>query len=105
MDPSVPGTLKVRASIRNTAGFPQPYPLLKLVLENRWGEEVRARSFQPSEYLEGSQKPAPDSGKLAPNQLANAVISIADPGADAEGFRFDVCLPRGTDVVCADNRG
>jgi predicted Zn finger-like uncharacterized protein len=105
MDPSVPGTLKVRASVRNTAAFPQPYPLLKLVLENRWGEEVRARAFQPSEYLEGSQKTVGDSARIKANDLVNAVISIADPGADAEGFRFDVCLPRGTDMVCADNRG
>ena len=80
-------------------------PLLKLVLENRWGEEVRARAFQPSEYLEGAQKAVREPGRLAPHQLANAVISIADPGADAEGFRFDVCLPRDSDVVCADNRG
>jgi predicted Zn finger-like uncharacterized protein len=104
MDPASPGTLKVRASIRNTAKFSQPLPLLKLVLENRWGEEVRMRAFEPQEYLETAQSKA-DLHSLAPNQLANAILSIADPGTDAEGFRFDVCLPHGTEVQCAENRG
>jgi len=85
MDPSVPGTLKVRATVRNTAAFPQPYPLLKLVLENRWGEEVRARAFQPSEYLEGAQK-SPRPGRLEANDLANAVTPSRIPARTLKGF-------------------
>jgi predicted Zn finger-like uncharacterized protein len=97
-DPASPGTLKVRASIKNLAPFAQPYPLLKLVLEDRWGEQVRAREFEPSEYLD----PTIAAHRLmAPAEQANATIAIVDPGPDAEGFRFDVCL-RGTGrAVCA----
>lgn len=98
MDPSSPGTLRVRATITNNAPFPQPYPLLKLVLEDRWGDQVRAREFEPSEYLDPSI--APDR-LLAPAQEANATISIVDPGPDAEGFRFDVCLRGRAGPVCA----
>jgi predicted Zn finger-like uncharacterized protein len=97
-DPVTPGTLRVRASLKNLAPFPQPYPLLKLVLEDRWGEQVRAREFQPSEYLDPTI--APDR-LLAPAQQANATIVIVDPGPDAEGFRFDVCLPGASGPVCA----
>ena len=97
-DPSQPGTLKVRASVKNIADFAQPYPMLKLVLEDRWGEQVRAREFEPSEYLDPSI--APDR-LLAPAQQTGATIAIVDPGPDAEGFRFDVCLRGARGPVCA----
>lgn len=97
-DPAAPGTLRVRASIANRAEFPQPYPLLKLMLEDRWGELVRAREFEPGEYLDPSISP---DRLLAPQQQANASIVIVDPGPDAEGFRFDVCLHGAHGPVCA----
>jgi predicted Zn finger-like uncharacterized protein len=98
-DPTHPGTLKVRASITNRAPFPQPYPLLKLVLEDRWGDQVRAREFEPAEYLDPGTS---TERQLAPGQPVNATITIVDPGADAEGFRFDVCLKGKAPVpVCA----
>jgi predicted Zn finger-like uncharacterized protein len=97
-DPSMPGTLKVRASLKNVASFAQPYPLLKLVLEDRWGERVREREFEPAEYLDPAT--APDR-LLAPGQRATATVSIVDPGPDAEGFRFDVCLRGRRGIVCA----
>jgi hypothetical protein len=97
-DPSSPGALKVRASITNKAAFAQPYPLLRLVLEDRWGELVRAREFNPVEYLDVG---TPTERMLTPNQQANATIVIVDPGPDAEGFRFDVCLRGAAGAVCA----
>ena len=97
-DPATPGTLKVRASVKNLADFAQPYPLIKLVLEDRWGEQVRAREFEPSEYLD----PTVASDRLLdPAQQAGATIAIVDPGPDAEGFRFDVCLRGARGPVCA----
>ncbi|MET0659984.1 MAG: DUF3426 domain-containing protein, partial [Steroidobacteraceae bacterium] len=97
-DPATPGTLTVRATITNRASYPQPYPLLKLVLEDRWGSAVRAREFRPDEYA-----PAPPkSGLLAPNQKTEARVAIADPGPEAEGFRFDLCLKRTAGLLCAE---
>lgn len=98
-DPNSPGTLKVRASISNLAEFAQPYPLLKLVLEDRWGDQVRARAFEPAEYLDPGAAP---ERLMAPAQKVNATINIVDPGPDAEGFRFDVCLPGAARIVCAE---
>lgn len=97
-DAAMPGALKVRASLINRAPFSQPYPLLKLVLEDRWGEQVRAREFVPAEYLD--QGVATDR-LLASDQQTNATIVIVDPGPDAEGFRFDVCLQGEAGTVCA----
>lgn len=96
-DPVQPGMLKVRASITNRAAFAQPYPLLKLVLEDRWGDQVRAREFEPAEYLDPGS--AADR-MLGPQQQVNATINIVDPGPDAEGFRFDVCLVGRAGPVC-----
>ncbi len=97
-DPATPGTLKVRASVKNLAAFAQPYPLLKLVLEDRWGEQVRAREFEPAEYLDATTAP---NRLLEPTQQASATVAIVDPGPDAEGFRFDVCLRGARGPVCA----
>lgn len=97
-DPANPGTLQVRASVTNRADFAQPYPLLKLVLEDRWGDQVRAREFEPAEYLD----PAVAADRLlGPQQQVNATIAIVDPGPDAEGFRFDICLHGRATAVCA----
>ena len=97
-NPTTPGTLTVRATITNRARYPQPYPLLKLVLEDRWGSAVRAREFGPEEYSPTQSA----RGLLAPNQKAEARVAIADPGPEAEGFRFDLCIKRSQGVVCAE---
>ena len=68
------------------------------MLEDRWGEQVRAREFEPAEYLDPTT--AADR-LLAPAQQANATVAIVDPGPDAEGFRFDVCLRGAAGPVCA----
>jgi predicted Zn finger-like uncharacterized protein len=92
------GTLNLRASVTNRASFPQPYPLLKLTLEDRWGDTVRAREFEPSEYLDSG---AATDRLLAPAQRASVAIAIVDPGPDAAGFRFDACLRGRNGIVCS----
>jgi len=96
-DPAANGTLRVRASILNTAAQLQPYPLLRVTLANRFGSRIGTRDFEPAEYLG-----KPMLRMLAPGERADATLDILDPGKDAEGFEIDVCL-RGADqrVVCA----
>ncbi len=86
-DPDTPGTLRVRASILNTAAQLEPYPLLRITLANRFGAHIGARAFEPAEYL---GKPA--SRLLSPGERLDATLDILDPGKDAEGFEIDVCL-------------
>ncbi len=96
-DPSANGTLRVRASILNTAAQLQPYPLLRVTLANRFGSRIGSRDFEPAEYLG-----KPTVRMLAPGERVDATLDILDPGKDAEGFEIDVCL-RGADqkVACA----
>jgi len=96
-DPSANGTLRVRASILNTAAQLQPYPLLRVTLANRFGAPLGARDFEPAEYLG-----KPTVRMLAPGERVDATLDILDPGKDAEGFEIDVCL-RGADqkIACA----
>lgn len=98
-DPTAEGTLRVRASILNTAAQLEPYPLLRVTLANRFGGSIGTRDFEPSEYLG-----RPTAKLLAPGERVDATMDILDPGKNAEGFEIDVCL-RGSDrkVSCAND--
>jgi len=98
-DPAGEGTLRVRASILNTAAQLEPYPLLRVTLANRFGGSIGTRDFEPSEYLG-----KPTAKLLAPGERVDATMDILDPGKNAEGFEIDVCL-RGADrkVSCAND--
>lgn len=99
-DPSGGGTLRLRASILNTAAQLEPYPLLRVTLANRFGGTIGTRDFEPSEYLG-----KPTAKLLAPGERADATLDILDPGKSAEGFEIDVCL-RGADrrIACANDK-
>ena len=90
-DPDANGTLRVRASILNTAAQLQPYPLLRVTLADRFGRSIGTRDFEPAEYLG-----KPTARLLAPGERVDATMEILDPGKNAEGFEIDVCL-RGAD--------
>jgi predicted Zn finger-like uncharacterized protein len=96
-DPAAEGTLRVRASIMNTAPQFEPYPLLRVTLANRFGTRIGMRDFDAAEY---TGKPV--AALLKPGERVDATMSIRDPGTDAEGFEIDVCL-RASDkhITCA----
>ena len=99
-DPAGDGTLRLRASILNTAAQLEPYPLLRVTLANRFGGSIGTRDFEPSEYLG-----KPTAKLLAPGERTDATLDILDPGKSAEGFEIDVCL-RAADrrVSCANDK-
>jgi predicted Zn finger-like uncharacterized protein len=99
-DPAGAGSLRVRASILNTAAQLEPYPLLRVTLANRFGGSIGTRDFEPSEYLG-----KPTAKLLAPGERVDAMLDILDPGKSAEGFEIDVCL-RSVDrrVACANDK-
>jgi hypothetical protein len=98
-DPGTSGTLRVRASVQNSADHAQPYPLLRLTLQDRFGSNVGSRDLEPSEYLQGA--PGRDQ-LLGAGQRVDAEIVIVDPGKDAVGFEFDVCLRGESGTECAN---
>ena len=97
-DPKEADRLMLRASIVNRAAYAQPFPLLRLVLQDRFGATLGMRDIGPADYLPG----AGTSGLLGPGERADALIRIVDPGADAVGFELDICLPAKGGVRCAN---
>ena len=97
------GRMSVRASLRNRASFAQPHPVLRLELEDRYGEPVAVRDFEPAEYL---KNPSQAARLIGPGGTSEAEILIVDPGPEAVGYRLDVCL-RESDALlrCAQGQG
>ena len=97
-DATQAGRLLLRASIVNRASYAQPYPLLRLVLQDRFGTTVGVRDIEPVDYLPGTGT----GNLLEPGQRADAEVRIVDPGKDAVGFEMDVCLAMSNGVHCAN---
>lgn len=94
--PDASGDLVVRASIANAADRPQPVPLLRLTLQDRYGKRLASRDLEPQEYLGADAREL-----LDPGQRIDAAIAVVDPGSDAVGFELDACLRRGGGIACA----
>jgi predicted Zn finger-like uncharacterized protein len=97
-DPNEADRLILRASIVNRATYAQPFPLLRLTLQDRFGGTLRQGDIQPADYLPG----AGVGGLLGPGERADALIRIVDPGSEAVGFELDICLPAKGGVRCAN---
>jgi hypothetical protein len=97
-DPNEANRLLLRASIVNRATYAQPFPLLRLVLQDRFGGTLGMRDIGPADYLPGTGS----QGLLQPGERADAVIRIVDPGTEAVGFELDICLPTKGGVRCAN---
>jgi len=97
-EPGDSGTLRVRASVFNSADRAQPYPLLRLTLQDRFGGRVGSRDLEPREYL---HVPPFANELLGAGKRVDADIAIVDPGKDAVGFEIDVCLRDAASVNCA----
>jgi len=96
------GRMSIRASLTNRASFAQPHPVLRLQLEDRFGEAIAVRDFAPAEYLKNLDEA---SRLLAPAASAEADLEIVDPG-QAVGYRLDVCLRESATLLrCAQGGG
>jgi predicted Zn finger-like uncharacterized protein len=97
------GNLVVRASISNRATHDQPLPLLRVVMQDRYGNRVAARDLKPAEYL---GRGAPQVTLLGAGQRVDVQVALQDPGQIATGFEIDACMP-GHDhtVLCANDPG
>jgi len=83
--PGTPGALRVSASFRNDARWPQPWPALLLTLSDVDGRVVGARAFTPADYLDDA---AADGATLAPGQRASVAFDVAEPAPDIVAFDF-----------------
>src|SRR5437660_1409777 len=99
VEPGGSGHITARASVKNAAAQPQPLPLLRVTLEDRFGNRIAARDVAPRFYLSRS---AP--AFLSAGERIDAEMGFVDPGANAVGFEIDACLPiRDGAVTCAND--
>jgi predicted Zn finger-like uncharacterized protein len=99
--PQNPGQITVRASVRNDAQQPQPLPLLRVTLLDRFGNRLASRDVSPRAYLGGA--PAA-TALLPPGERVDAQMAFVDPGKNAVGFEIDACLPApSARVHCAND--
>jgi predicted Zn finger-like uncharacterized protein len=97
-DPDRPGELQVAVEFMNAAEFAQPYPLIRIVLQDRFGQRIATHDFAPDAYLETYKSGA----RLQADGRIRAAVAAPDPGGRADGFRVDLCLEldaRG--IVCS----
>lgn len=100
--PDAAGTLLVRASLRNLSPRPQPMPLLRVTLQDRYGNRIASRDLTAAEYQQRPAGAAPESLLAAGARLETAV-QLVDPGGNAVGFELDVCLAEGGATRCAND--
>jgi predicted Zn finger-like uncharacterized protein len=99
--PDAPGQITVRASVKNTGHQAQPLPLLRVTLQDRFGNRIASRDVAPQSYL---PRAIPRSSVLAAGQRVDAEMAFVDPGANAVGFEIDACLPApGGATACSND--
>jgi predicted Zn finger-like uncharacterized protein len=93
--------LRVRLSLQNESARVQPLPLLRLTLQDRYGNAVATRDLEPREYL---PRRAAEQRLLEPDQRIEAELHVIDPGKAAIGFEIDACLrAEGGSIGCAND--
>jgi predicted Zn finger-like uncharacterized protein len=98
-DPSDARVIRVRLSLANRAQRPQPVPLLRLTLLDRYGKAIARRDLTAAEYW-----PQGHTARtfLAHDERVDSEVAVRDPGADSASFELDVCLKSRRGVVrCA----
>jgi predicted Zn finger-like uncharacterized protein len=98
---NAPGQITVRASVKNGAHQAQPLPLLRVTLQDRFGNRIASRDVPPQSYL---PRAIPPSSLLSAGQRIDAEMAFVDPGSNAVGFEIDACLPApGGGISCAND--
>lgn len=95
------GQIMVRASVKNGGHQAQPLPLLRVTLQDRFGNRIAARDVPPGNYL---PRAIPPASFLSAGQRIDAEMAFVDPGSNAVGFEIDACLPAPAGgIACAND--
>ncbi len=81
-------TLVLRATVHNRAPNAQPPPLIRVRLQDRYGNALASIAVAPTDYLKTR---VPD--RMAADQRLDAELRLEDPNRQAVGFELDACLP------------
>ncbi|MBO9718150.1 MAG: DUF3426 domain-containing protein [Pseudoxanthomonas sp.] len=82
--PQAPGALRIDATFRNDARWPQPWPALQLALSDADGRVLGSRVFQPADYLG-----AAPTTLLSPGQSAQITFVVREPAPGTVAFSFE----------------
>lgn len=88
---SAPAALDVSARVAIVGAAPVGAPHMRVTLRDRRAEVIGRGIFGPEEYLP-TGTPALEE-PLRPGIVLPVQISIDDPGAEANGYEVDVCIP------------
>ncbi|KAF1690892.1 hypothetical protein CSC64_10790 [Pseudoxanthomonas koreensis] len=81
---SQPGALRVDATFRNDARWPQAWPALQLALSDADGHVLGSHVFPPTEYLGAAA-----STRLSPGQSAQVTFLVQEPAPGTVAFSFE----------------
>ena len=100
-DPQASDRLIVRASLKNTAKQPQPLPLLRVAVQDRFGNRIASSDVAPAAY---APRVTFHARKACCGQRIDIEMRFVDPGSEAVGFEIDACLAApGGGVNCANH--
>lgn len=89
--PNEKGALMVNVTMKNNAGFAQPFPVMQIHFSDVRGGSVAARRFLPDEYL--PKELLSDTTDLPlllePDTNMTFSMEIQDPGKQAMTYEFD----------------
>lgn len=80
--PTVRGALRITASFRNDARWPQPWPKLHVTLSDVNGRPAGERSFEVREYLGGP----PAQAMLGSGETATVAMDVLEPAAQTVAY-------------------
>lgn len=81
--PQLENGLLVNVAFRNTANFPQPFPVLILSFNSPTNDIVALREFAPLEYLDSALQSIDLMPVMSPVQVD---MEIIDPGPGASNY-------------------
>ncbi len=97
-DPNDSQLIRVRLSLANHAARPQPPPLLRLTLLDRYGKRISSGELTPEQYWPAG---VPPRQFLAHDERIDSQLAVRDPSGASASFELDVCLRGGGGVRCA----
>jgi hypothetical protein len=87
--PNEKDALMVNITMKNTAEFAQPYPVLQIDFSDIRGGKVAARRFKPAEYMPDIASVGGQHLTLPPGTAIDITLEISDPGTDAMTYEFN----------------
>jgi hypothetical protein len=81
-------TLVLRATIQNRAPGSQPPPLIRVRLQDRYGNTLSTTAVPPADYLRVAVP-----RRMGADQRLDAELHLEDPNRQATSWDLDACLP------------